>query len=85
VRYCLDTHAVIWSVTRDVRLRTQARNAIDGVVKGNLLIADPAGRLELPHGDPFNRVITATAKVHGFPLLTRDRAITDSGVMEIIW
>ena len=119
---------MIWSVTGDARLGTQARHAIDGVAKGNLLIADIvlleismllkkgrivvvgegitflsrveelfeivpinariadlAARLELPHGDPFDRVITATAKVHGVSLLTRDRAITDSGVVEIIW
>ena len=128
VRYCLDTHAVIWSVTDDTRLGAQARGAISGVAKGSLLIADAvlleismllkkgrivvagegmaflarveelfeivpinariadlAARLDLPHGDPFDRVITATAKVHSIPLLTRDRAITDSGVVEIIW
>ncbi len=27
----------------------------------------------------------ATAKVHCAPLLTRDRAITDSGLVEIVW
>jgi hypothetical protein len=27
----------------------------------------------------------ATAKVHDAPLLTRDRAIADSGVVEIVW
>lgn len=128
VRYCFDTHAVIWSVTEDTRLGARARGAISGVAKGNLLIAkavlleismllkkgrivvvgeglaflarveelfeivpinariaDLAARLELPHGDPFDHVITATARVHGVPLLTRDRAITDSGVVEITW
>jgi PIN domain nuclease of toxin-antitoxin system len=48
-------------------------------------IARIAVELELPHGDPFDRVIVATAKVHDAPLLTRDRAITDSGVVEIVW
>ncbi len=48
-------------------------------------IARVAVELELPQGDPFDRVIVATAKVHGAPLLTRDRAITDSGVVETIW
>jgi hypothetical protein len=27
----------------------------------------------------------ATAKAHDAPLLTRDRAITDSGAVEIVW
>lgn len=48
-------------------------------------IADLAAQLNLPDGDPFDRVITATAKVLGAPLLTRDRAITDSGVVDIVW
>lgn len=48
-------------------------------------IAKLALDLELPHGDPFDRVITATAKAHGIPLLTRDRAITDSGVVDVVW
>lgn len=48
-------------------------------------IARIAVELELAHGDRFDRVIVATAKVHGTPLLTRDRAITDSGVVEIVW
>lgn len=128
VSYCLDTHAVVWSVTADTRLGSRARNVISEGAKGKLLvpdvvlleismllrrgrivlkadgitflsrveelfeivpidarIADLAAQLNLPHGDPFDRVITATAKVHGTPLLTRDRAITDSGVVEIVW
>ncbi len=48
-------------------------------------IAYLALALDLPHGDPFDRVITATAKIHRIPLLTRDRAITDSGVVETVW
>jgi PIN domain nuclease of toxin-antitoxin system len=48
-------------------------------------IARIAVELELAHGDRFDRVIVATAKVHGTPLLTRNRAITDSGVVEIVW
>jgi len=48
-------------------------------------IAHLAVALDLPHGDPFDRVITATAKVHGIPLLTRDRIITDSGTVETVW
>lgn len=48
-------------------------------------IAELALSLDLPHGDPFDRVITATAKIHKIPLLTRDRLIVDSGVVETIW
>lgn len=48
-------------------------------------IARLALELDLPHGDPFDRVIAATAKAHAIPLLTRDREITDSGVVATIW
>jgi aspartyl-tRNA synthetase len=35
--------------------------------------------------NPFDRVIAATAKVHKVPLLTRDRLIAGSGVIETVW
>jgi PIN domain nuclease of toxin-antitoxin system len=48
-------------------------------------IACLALELDLPHGDPFDRVIAATAKTHAIPLLTRDRSITDSGTVKTLW
>jgi PIN domain nuclease of toxin-antitoxin system len=48
-------------------------------------IARLALELDLPHGDPFDRVITATAKTHAIPLLTRDRSIADSGSVATLW
>jgi PIN domain nuclease of toxin-antitoxin system len=48
-------------------------------------IAWEAMHLSLPQGDPFDRVITATAKCLGVPLLTRDRAIQKSGCVETVW
>jgi PIN domain nuclease of toxin-antitoxin system len=41
---------------------------------------------ELPdtfHRDPADRTIVATARAHGLPVLTRDRRIIDSGLVEI--
>ena len=35
------------------------------------------------HRDPADRVIVATAKALGLPVLTRDRKIIDSGLVEI--
>jgi PIN domain nuclease of toxin-antitoxin system len=49
----------------------------------DIAIAAPA--LALPHGDQFDRVITATAKVHRLPLITKDANITDSAVVSTIW
>ncbi len=48
-------------------------------------IAHLACSLDLPHGDPFDRIIAATAKIHQIPLLTRDRNIARSRVVETVW
>lgn len=36
------------------------------------------------HGDPADRMIVATAKVYGLPLLTADQRIRDSGAVTVI-
>jgi PIN domain nuclease of toxin-antitoxin system len=50
-----------------------------------LEIAISAPALALPHGDQFDRIIAATAKVHRLALITKDANITDSGVVPIHW
>jgi PIN domain nuclease of toxin-antitoxin system len=37
------------------------------------------------HGDPFDRVITATAVVHGFTLITHDLQIRRAGACKTLW
>ena len=49
----------------------------------DIAIAAPA--LVLPHSDQFDRIITATAKLHGLTLITKDANITDSGVVPTLW
>lgn len=44
-----------------------------------------APSLGLPHGDQFDRIITATAKVHKLTLVTKDANITDSGIVTTLW
>jgi len=128
MKACLDTHAVLWSLTDDGRLGTNARElilfsnrtelAVPDIVlleiaylhekrrievpEGleNLLVKisnsfrilpiDPATAvramsLDLPHGDPFDRVIAATAVIQGIPLLTRDRQITSCQEVATVW
>lgn len=50
-----------------------------------LEIAIAAPNLALPHGDQFDRIITATAKIHRLPLITKDANITDSSIVSIVW
>ena len=50
-----------------------------------LEIALAAPALALPHGDQFDRIITATAKVHRLPLVTKDANIADSAVVTTVW
>ncbi|MFI5357137.1 MAG: type II toxin-antitoxin system VapC family toxin [Opitutales bacterium] len=49
----------------------------------DIAIAAPA--LALPHGDQFDRVITATAKVHRLTLITKDANITDADIVPTLW
>ena len=48
-------------------------------------IAIIAPALALPHGDQFDRTITATAKVHRLPLITKDANINDASVVSTVW
>jgi PIN domain nuclease of toxin-antitoxin system len=49
----------------------------------DIALAAPA--LALPHGDQFDRIIAATAKVHRLPLITKDANITDAAVVSTLW
>ena len=44
-----------------------------------------APSLALPHGDQFDRIITATAKVHRLTLITKDANISDSSLVSTLW
>jgi PIN domain nuclease of toxin-antitoxin system len=50
-----------------------------------LEIAIAAPELALPHGDQFDRIITATAKIHQLPLITKDANIGGSSEIDTIW
>jgi PIN domain nuclease of toxin-antitoxin system len=40
---------------------------------------------KLPFDDPYDCLIAGTALRHDMPLITRDHAIIDSGLVETIW
>ncbi len=43
-----------------------------------------AGRFELPHNDPFDRLLVATARQLRCALVTADSAIIGSGCVEVV-
>lgn len=47
-------------------------------------IAIECGLINLPHGDPADRIIVATARVLGCTLVTSDRSIIESGLVEVL-
>lgn len=50
-----------------------------------LEIALAAPALALPHGDPYDRIIVATAKTHRLALLTKDANIAGAGIVPTLW
>ncbi len=48
-------------------------------------IAAMAVELALPQADPFDRIFVATARRHKLPIVTRDREIRESALVETIW
>jgi PIN domain nuclease of toxin-antitoxin system len=44
-----------------------------------------APTLALPHGDQFDRITAATAKVHRLPLITKDANLADAGLVSTYW
>ena len=55
------------------------------VIPITLDIAIAAPALALPHGDQFDRIITATAKVHRLTLITKDANIEESSLVTTLW
>jgi PIN domain nuclease of toxin-antitoxin system len=50
------------------------------------IIAQCAAELPAPyHGDPMDRIITATALVEGCTLITKDEKIRDAHLCKVIW
>lgn len=48
-------------------------------------VAADAIEVALPHKDPFDRVIVATARVHRLTLLTKDEQIVAAQVVPTLW
>jgi PIN domain nuclease of toxin-antitoxin system len=54
-----------------------------GITAAIAVESNRIGKLVLP--DPWDRLIVATARIHGIGLVTKDRRITKSGLVSTIW
>ncbi|HNC24391.1 MAG TPA: type II toxin-antitoxin system VapC family toxin [Opitutaceae bacterium] len=74
-----------------VVFRDSPQRSLAGLLAGVTVIpidldaAVIAPALAMNHADPFDRMITATAKVRGLTLVTRDANISDSGLVPTLW
>lgn len=74
----IEVESGIEDILGEIQIRLQ-------VLKMDARVTTEAMQLELPQADPFDRVIVATAIQQQVPLLTRDRVITKSGLVPVIW
>lgn len=72
-------------VAQIVRLVTRRRSGFRavGITTAIAVESNRIGKAVLP--DPWDRLIVATARVRHLDLVTRDRAITASGLVPTIW
>src|SRR5262245_22747288 len=56
-----------------------------GFILEPLAAGDVNEARHLPFQDPFDCLVAGTALRLGYPLITKDRAISDSGLLETIW
>jgi PIN domain nuclease of toxin-antitoxin system len=126
---CIDTHALVWYLSRPKRLgraaarllreadagraeilvpaivlieltllREAGRNVVGAPQVEALLAAQPAFKLQPLEmtqasefvlleslADPFDRLVVATARGAGVPLITADMTIDESVLVETIW
>jgi len=89
--------AVVWEVSllvrgRKVHLGRSLRSFFEDLFSNpayqaldltteQVLLADET----LPNRDPFDGLICAAARSLGLPLITRDQAIQDSGLVKVVW
>lgn len=67
-------------------LSTAVERSGTTVIDLTMAIAVTAGAFaDEMHGDPADRIIVATAVLHGVPLVTKDHKIADSGLVRTIW
>ena len=85
---------VLWEIVRPGALLDLSRgfdqwcrdlNSARGYAIEPLAWEDVSQARQLPFRDPFDCMIAGTAIRLGMPLITKDQAIVDSGLVETVW
>jgi PIN domain nuclease of toxin-antitoxin system len=90
----LTAYEIAWKVRREkLELRLPAREWMAAVMARHSLmdagldgaVALRATELDMPHGDPCDRIIAATAVVRGWTLLTPDPLLANCAGLRVAW
>jgi PIN domain nuclease of toxin-antitoxin system len=89
MKLLLDTHALLWFLMDDPKLRALAKATIEDPANPHLVPIEArhtaeVATLPLHHRDPFDRLIAATALVEGLTLVSADVAF-DPCVSTRLW
>lgn len=71
MRLLLDTHIWIWSLLQPAKLLPRVSKALTGAVS-------------LPHRDPADRFLAATALVHELTLVTADERLIEAAKCRVL-
>jgi PIN domain nuclease of toxin-antitoxin system len=78
-----DTHVLLYWAISPERLSPAAAEAlVQGRTSGRLARAQDAA---FQHGDPADRLIAATALVHGAVLISADRQLAQVRGLQLLW
>ena len=75
----LDTHVLIWWLTDSARLSLVRLHGISPAIAAEL-----AALPDSFHRDPADRILVATARIFGATLLTQDRRIVETGLVNVL-
>jgi PIN domain nuclease of toxin-antitoxin system len=90
---CLSLYEIAYGVARNRIVIRESIESFLAKVEADLLVLPvtraiaiaAAGLISPFPGDPFDRIIAATALTEGIPLVTADERIRRSGVVRTIW
>ncbi|MEM9881946.1 MAG: PIN domain-containing protein [Planctomycetota bacterium] len=83
--YAVKRGRLVLNIAFDDWLTLALRSGRVSVTRFDPVAATLAGSLDWDHCDPMDRGIVATAIAAGAALVTSDRRIRDSGLVDVVW